>query len=248
MAASTGFNPGTSNGDTERQHRSGRWSRQWCRFMASIRPGYLLPACQRRCHGFRDARHLPGCFRRRCDHRGLPYGAATNVQQAFENMYQCPPRSAREWGDLVRRASPHRGPWPRISVWHGGADATVIPPNATEIIKQWMDVHGLPARPSVETTIDGYPRQVWRNAAGDEVIESYTIPGMAHGTPLATGNADNQCGAAGPFLLEVGISSSYHICEVFWSCGHPQGSGILAEISPGLLAEAILGRRAASAG
>jgi poly(3-hydroxybutyrate) depolymerase len=146
---------------------------------------------------------------------GLPYGAATNVQQAFENMYQCPPRSAREWGDLVRRASPHRGPWPRISVWHGGADATVIPPNATEIIKQWMDVHGLPARPSVETTIDGYPRQVWRNAAGDEVIESYTIPGMAHGTPLATGNADNQCGAAGPFLLEVGISSSYHIASFF---------------------------------
>lgn len=41
---------------------------------------------------------------------GLPYGAATNMQQAFENMYQCPPRAARAWGDLVRRAFPHRGP------------------------------------------------------------------------------------------------------------------------------------------
>jgi hypothetical protein len=38
---------------------------------------------------------------------------------------------------------------------------------------------------------------------------------MAHGTPLATGAADNQCGAAGPFLLEVGISSSYHIARFF---------------------------------
>ena len=47
---------------------------------------------------------------------GLPYGAATNVQQAFESMFQSPARSASEWGDLVRRAAPHNGPWPRISV------------------------------------------------------------------------------------------------------------------------------------
>jgi poly(hydroxyalkanoate) depolymerase family esterase len=146
---------------------------------------------------------------------GLPYGAATNVQQAFENMYQCPPRSARAWGALVRKASRHKGAWPRVSVWHGGADATVIPPNATEIIKQWTDVHGRSARPSLESVVDGCPRQVWTNAAGEEVIESYTIPGMSHGTPLATGRADNQCGAAGPFLLEVGISSSYHIANFF---------------------------------
>ena len=38
---------------------------------------------------------------------------------------------------------------------------------------------------------------------------------MAHGTPLATGEADHECGAAGPFLLEVGISSSYHIAKFF---------------------------------
>ena len=47
---------------------------------------------------------------------GLPYGAAANVQQAFESMYQSPARSAREWGDLVRSASAHSGPWPRVSV------------------------------------------------------------------------------------------------------------------------------------
>ena len=61
---------------------------------------------------------------------GLPYGAANNVQQAFENMFACPPRAARVWGDLVRRASPHKGPWPRVSVWHGGADAYVPPSNS----------------------------------------------------------------------------------------------------------------------
>ena len=45
---------------------------------------------------------------------GLPYGAATTVQQAFKSMYQSPSRSAREWADLVRKASSHRGPWPRV--------------------------------------------------------------------------------------------------------------------------------------
>jgi poly(hydroxyalkanoate) depolymerase family esterase len=146
---------------------------------------------------------------------GLPYGAATNVQQAFDTMYRCPPRPARTWGDLVRKASPHRGPWPRISVWHGSADATVIPSNASETVKQWTDVHGLPVVPSAHGVVDGYPRQVWVDAAGDELIESYTITNMAHGTPLATGAADEACGAAGPFLLEVGISSSYHIAKFF---------------------------------
>jgi len=67
----------------------------------------------------------------------------------------------------------------------------------------------------MEFRVDGYPRQVWLNAAGEEMIESYSITHMAHGTPLATGDADNACGAAGPFLLEVGISSSFHIAKFF---------------------------------
>ena len=146
---------------------------------------------------------------------GLPYGAATSVQQAFETMFQSPSRPAQEWGDLVRKASSHQGPWPRISVWHGNADKTVIPSNAQEILKQWTDVHGLPLSPSVETRTDGFPREVWTDAVGDELIEAYTIPNMAHGTPLAIGEAEGACGVPGPFLLPVGISSTYHIAKFF---------------------------------
>jgi feruloyl esterase len=147
---------------------------------------------------------------------GLPYGTAGTVQQAFESMFQCPTRSAREWGDLVRAAaSQYQGPWPRISIWHGQADATVIPPNAGEILKQWTDVHGLKNAPSFEERIDGHPRKIWLDQAGDEVVEAYDVVGMAHGTPLATGASERQCGAAGPFFLEAGISSSYHIAKFF---------------------------------
>lgn len=146
---------------------------------------------------------------------GLPYGAATTVQQAFQSMYQSPTRSAPEWGNLVRKASPHPGPWPRVSVWHGNADKTVIPLNAREIIKQWTNLHDLPVSPSVKTKVDGFPREVWINDAGDELVEAYAITDMAHGTPLAIGEAEGACGTPGPYLLPVGISSSYHIAKFF---------------------------------
>ncbi len=146
---------------------------------------------------------------------GLPYGAATNVQQAFESMFQSRSRPAREWGDLVRKASFHQGPWPRVSIWHGNADKTVIPSNAKEILKQWTDIHGLSLAPSARKIVDGYPREVWMDGAGHEILECYTITNMAHGTPLAPGEAEGACGMAGPFLLPVGISSSYHISKFF---------------------------------
>jgi feruloyl esterase len=146
---------------------------------------------------------------------GLPYGAASSVAEAFESMYQGKERPATEWGDLVREASPHLGPWPRVSVWHGTADATVKSSNAREIIKQWTDVHGLPAAPTRRDSVNGHQRRVWCDRAGNEALEEFVIAGMAHGTPLGPGEDEEGIGAAGPFLLEVGISSSYHIAK-FW--------------------------------
>jgi poly(hydroxyalkanoate) depolymerase family esterase len=152
---------------------------------------------------------------------GLPYGTASNVQQAFESMFHGRAHSAQEWGDLVRSASGHRGPWPRVSVWHGDRDSTVKVANARDIVAQWTNVHGAEGTPQAET-IDGYRRQAWRSG-GQEVVEFFSITGMGHGTPLATGSSAGQCGVAGPFLLEVGISSSYHIAK-FW--GLTEAAGI----------------------
>jgi poly(hydroxyalkanoate) depolymerase family esterase len=146
---------------------------------------------------------------------GLPFGVATNVREALNGMFQSPSHPASELGDLVRNASPHQGPWPKLSVWHGSADRTVNPANADQIVKQWLDVHRLPAAPMAETIVDGYPRQVWWNAQGETIVESYTITDMAHGTPLGIGDNDEHYGAQGAFLIEAGISSSYHIADFF---------------------------------
>jgi hypothetical protein len=130
-------------------------------------------------------------------------------------MFQSPAHPAGELGDLVRNASNHKGPWPKLSVWHGSADRTVNPANANEIVKQWLDVHQLPSAPMSEGTVDGYPHQIWWNADGETTVESYTITDMAHGTPLGVADNDERYGAQGAFLIEAGISSSYHIASFF---------------------------------
>lgn len=146
---------------------------------------------------------------------GLPYGIASNVKEALSGMFQAPYRSRRELGDLVRRASPHKGPWPKLSIWHGSADRTVSPVNADEIIKQWLDVHELPLLPMSEDIIDGHPRKMWRNSEGHTVVESFTINNMAHGTPLGVAESGERFGNEGAFLIEAGISSSFHIANFF---------------------------------
>jgi poly(3-hydroxybutyrate) depolymerase len=146
---------------------------------------------------------------------GLPYGIASNVREALGGMMQSTSRPAGKLGDLVRKASKHKGPWPKVSVWHGSADRTVNPGNADEIVKQWLDVHGLPSAPMSTGDVDGHPRDVWWNADGETVVESYTITDMAHGTPLGLAGNDEPYGAEGAFLIEAGISSSYHIANFF---------------------------------
>jgi len=146
---------------------------------------------------------------------GLPFGTARNMRDAILQMRLPPARPAGELGDLVRRASRHRGKWPKLSVWHGTADYTVHPDNAGEIVKQWLDLHQLPLAPMAQAKVDGYPHQQWWNADGETVVESFTITNMTHGTPIGVAANDKRYGKAGPFLLEAGISSSYHIAKFF---------------------------------
>jgi poly(3-hydroxybutyrate) depolymerase len=145
---------------------------------------------------------------------GLPYGAARGLGEAFGAMQQGRDLSPRRWGDLVRAASPHRGPWPRISVWHGAADDTVSPANGRDLVAQWLDVHGLPASAAeAQPDADAARHLAWRDDEGRVVVESYTIPGMAHGTPVGPGvsEAARRGGTAAPYILDAGVFSTWHM-------------------------------------
>ena len=118
---------------------------------------------------------------------GLPYGAASNVQQAFQSMFQCPSRPAEDWGDLVRAAAPrHGGPW---LVYRSG---TAMPTRLSSLQTRARSSNN---RSNVTWTVgrafEGTEgrrlfRQVWLNDAGDELVE--ILHHHAYGTWNASGD------------------------------------------------------------
>uniref|UniRef100_UPI00345A8853 extracellular catalytic domain type 1 short-chain-length polyhydroxyalkanoate depolymerase n=1 Tax=uncultured Sphingomonas sp. TaxID=158754 RepID=UPI00345A8853 len=145
---------------------------------------------------------------------GLPFGTARSVPEAFDRMRAHGGGAPEQLAALVRSASDHPGPWPKLSVWHGSNDATVDPTNAAALIGQWRLLHGVPAAPCRTDMVHGYPHRVWCGPDGAEVMEEYVITGMAHGTPLSTsGTVSGE--VAGPYMLEAGISSTRLIAR-FW--------------------------------
>ena len=146
---------------------------------------------------------------------GVAYGCASDVAEAFDCMAGRARSDMRELGLKVRRASPHRGPWPRVQIWHGGADATVAPGNADAIALQWAALHGLKPRPDREDRVAGYPRRVWLGPDGSALIEQYAITGMAHGIPLDPGTGEGESGVAGAHMIDVGLSSTDRIAAFF---------------------------------
>lgn len=159
---------------------------------------------------------------------GLPFGGAHNVQSAFETMRSARDFQAGKWGEAVLKVSNHRGRFPRISVWHGTADAVVNPNNADAIVKQWANVHGVPLAPSAKSKVSGHCRSVWRNGAGEDMIEYFAIAGMGHGVPLAQSTGSDGCGHVSPFHIEAGISCVNHIAHFWGLAGAPAAAAVQA--------------------
>ncbi|MEA3030449.1 MAG: hypothetical protein QOG13_1774 [Sphingomonadales bacterium] len=146
---------------------------------------------------------------------GVAYGCAADAAEAFDCMGGRAKSDAAGLGAKVRRASPHKGPWPRVQIWHGSADTIVAPGNADAIALQWAHLHGLAPQPGREDRVAGYPRRSWLGRDGATLIEQYEIIGMAHGIPLDPGTGQGESGAAGAHMLDVGLSSTDRIAAFF---------------------------------
>jgi poly(hydroxyalkanoate) depolymerase family esterase len=145
---------------------------------------------------------------------GLPYRSALNVQQALRVMRHPTARAPSEWGDFVRHASPYPARWPKVSIWHGNADATVEPANAEAIAAQWLNVHALTWAAGTNMNGPGCARTLWKNAAGAEVVELITIDEMDHGWPVdPQGQTGAPCGTAEQFLIDTGQSAARKSAE-----------------------------------
>jgi len=144
---------------------------------------------------------------------GLPYGSAHGIQDALPAMLHPVSRPGADWGDLVRAASEHAGPWPTVSIWHGEADRTVAPQNADESLKQWLHVHGLADVEPRRDLVDGVPHSAWRDRSGKVAVERYTVPNLGHGTPINPAADEGGVGVAAPYIIAGPISSSWHIAQ-----------------------------------
>jgi poly(hydroxyalkanoate) depolymerase family esterase len=142
---------------------------------------------------------------------GVPDGCATTLLGAPACQIPGRDRTPVRWGDEVRASSPHTGPWPVVSVWHGTADVTVTSVNQREIAEQWTDVHGVAPVPSDTDTAAGHPRARYRDATGRVVVETVTVPGMGHGQPVDPAG----CGRSAPFVLDVDVCAAREIGR-FW--------------------------------
>ena len=141
---------------------------------------------------------------------GLAYGCANTVPEAFDCMRGHDAASQEELWQVLREASTHAGPWPRVAIWQGTADHTVAPSNADDIAAQWRSVHHLGAAPTRSEVTGERATRIWCDAAGEPVIELNTIAAMGHGTPVG-----GDLGVPGPYMLDVGISSTREIAR-FW--------------------------------
>lgn len=144
---------------------------------------------------------------------GLPYGGAHTVLQAVRRMRSPTRRTPQEWGGRVRAASDHAGPWPRMAVWHGTADTIVAPANADAIVAQWLDVHGIDGALVSTSKLRSAGHRIWTDASGHALVEEHRVVGMAHGTPIRTIGRASGRGIAGPYFLDVGISSTLDIAR-----------------------------------
>ncbi len=157
---------------------------------------------------------------------GLPYACATdlNAASACQQMGTSSQKTAAQWGDKVRAADPgFTGSWPRVQIWQGTADQTVSPANATELVKQWTDVHGLSTTADATDTISTATRTRYGDA-----VELYLVTGMGHA--IATGmDADGTCpSTSGAYFSDQKICATLRAAEFFEltpTTGGGSGSG-----------------------
>jgi poly(3-hydroxybutyrate) depolymerase len=150
----------------------------------------------------------PEVFCRRRRHRGFTVW----LRRHHPGSIRSHETGDRALQTLLREASRHDGPWPVISIWHGSADHTVAISNVDRMVAQWQGVHQVTASPTFTKSTSGHERRSWRDLNGKTLIETHVISGMGHGTPIDTRAVEGR-GIAGPFMLDVGISSTLQIAN-----------------------------------
>lgn len=146
---------------------------------------------------------------------GIAYGCADGLVSGLKCMRAPPGKGAVDWGNAVRSATSHAGPWPRVSLWQGDDDSAVDPANAQAIALQWTNVHGVDIALGQMEESKGHLHTLYRSRDGEVLVESHSIEGMGHGVPVDPGPDEDQCGLEKRFFPDTNICSALFIAR-FW--------------------------------
>jgi len=162
----------------------------------------------------------PDVFAAGAEMAGLPYKVATSSLEVLLAATGLVSKTPQQWGDLVRAEYPgFTGSYPRLAVFHGTSDIVINENNATEIVKQFTNLHG--TNQNADNTVNSFAGNAsvqlmqYENAAGDVVVERYTLSNMAHGIAVDPGPCFTQGGGTGSNAIDINFFSSYYAAEFF---------------------------------
>jgi poly(3-hydroxybutyrate) depolymerase len=121
-------------------------------------------------------------------------------------------RSPDDWGAAVREVAgtmPDR--WPPISLWQGGGDTVVDPAAQRELLEQWTNVHGVDAVADAREADGATVRQVYADASGRPVVETWWLDGFPHALPVDP----EACGVADTYTVPAEVCAVRRIAA-FW--------------------------------
>jgi poly(hydroxyalkanoate) depolymerase family esterase len=125
-----------------------------------------------------------------CEIAAPMYGAASEYMARDACLQARADKTPQEWGDIARSAYPgYSGRKPKLSLWHGLADGTVVPKNLGELAEQWVNYLGVDPNISMHDEVAGYPHGRYPDSNGTIVMETYLLPGQGHAFP-GDGSAD----------------------------------------------------------
>lgn len=152
-------------------------------------------------------------------YEGIAYHCATDVSGAYQCQSPGVTKTPAAWGDLVRGAyTGYAGPWPRVQIWEGTSDTTVVPANQTELVKQWTNVWGIDQTADETETIGQASRSGYKS--GNTVaVETYTIQGMSHAVSVGTDPAGACTATAGQYFEDHKICATLRAARFFGLTG-----------------------------
>ncbi len=122
---------------------------------------------------------------------GVPYGAWSAGGSCSVCSQAASSKSEEEWGNIVRQNAPANfaGPWPKIQLWHGTSDPTLLPGWLAESEKQWKNVHGLTSDGMSVDAPAGWTRKEYSDDSG-VVLQVNSGAGKDHYLPDDVPQAD----------------------------------------------------------